>query len=128
MNTDQNGAVKPDIHSPFKDNADACKRLIRYHCFDQPVLSEKDLNKADEIFELTARHFIDKFSRMVDKYRCLLLKESMVKYTFLFYFNINLTFSLSFSCKVSFFMLVLCGILKTANLRFESFSFLHTPL
>lgn len=79
MNTDQNGAIKPDIHGPFKDKADACKRLIRYHCFDQPVLSQKDLNKADEIFELTARHFIDKFSRMVDKYRYLLLKESMVK-------------------------------------------------
>lgn len=78
MNTDQNGAIKPDVRMPFKDKADACKRLIRYHCFDQPVLSEKDLSKADEIFELTAKHFIDKFSRMVDKYRCLLLKESMV--------------------------------------------------
>lgn len=78
LNTDQNGAIKPDIHTPFKDKADACKRLIRYHCFDQPVLSTKDLNKADEIFELTARHFIDKFARMVDKYRYLLLKESTV--------------------------------------------------
>ncbi|GJQ75409.1 hypothetical protein Trydic_g23579 [Trypoxylus dichotomus] len=77
LNTDQNGAVKPDIHSPFKDKADACKRLVRYHCFDQPVLSIKDLNKADEIFELTAKHFIDKFSKMVDKYRFLRLRESM---------------------------------------------------
>lgn len=77
LNTDQNGAIKPDVHTPFRDKADACKRLIRYHCYNQPVLSQKDLNKADEIFELTARHFIDKFSRMVDKYRFLLLKESM---------------------------------------------------
>ncbi|KRT84998.1 hypothetical protein AMK59_2128 [Oryctes borbonicus] len=77
LSTDQNGAVKPDIHSPFKDKADACKRLVRYHCFDQPVLSIKDLNKADEIFELTAKHFIDKFSKMVDKYRFLRLRESM---------------------------------------------------
>lgn len=77
LNTDQNGAIKPDVHTPFRDKADACKRLIRYHCYNQPVLSQKDLNKADEIFELTARHFIDKFSRMVDKYRYLLLKESM---------------------------------------------------
>lgn len=78
MNTDQNGAIKPDIHTPFRDKADACKRLIRYHCFEQPVLSEKDLSKADEIFELTARHFIGKFGRMVDKYRFLLHKESQV--------------------------------------------------
>lgn len=78
LNTDQNGAAKPDIHHPFKDKADACKRLIRYHCFDQPVLSIKDLNKADEIFELTAKHFIDKFSKMVDKYRFLRSRESMV--------------------------------------------------
>ncbi|KAK5638151.1 hypothetical protein RI129_012446 [Pyrocoelia pectoralis] len=77
LNTDQNGAIKPDVHTPFRDKADACKRLIRYHCYNQPVLSQKDLNKADEIFELTARHFIDKFSRMVDKYRFLLVKESM---------------------------------------------------
>lgn len=84
LNTDQNGAVKPDVHTPFRDKADACKRLIRYHCFDQPVLSQKDLDKADEIFELTAKHFIDKFSRMVDKYKYLLLKESMVSWYMFF--------------------------------------------
>lgn len=78
MNTDQNGAIKPDVNTPFRDKTDACKRLIRYHCFDQPVLSSKDLNKADEIFELTAKHFIGKFSKMIDKYRYLRLKESMV--------------------------------------------------
>lgn len=75
LTSDQSGAVNPDIQTPFKDKSDACKRLLRYHCYDQPVLSEKDLTKADEIFELTARHFIDKFGRMVDKYRYLLLKE-----------------------------------------------------
>lgn len=78
MSTDQNGAMNPDISSPFSSKADACKRLVRYHCYNQPILSEKDLNKADEIFELTARHFIEKFRMMVNKYKYLLLKESMV--------------------------------------------------
>ncbi|KAK9887314.1 hypothetical protein WA026_021623 [Henosepilachna vigintioctopunctata] len=73
---DQAGAVKPDVRSPFRDKRDACIRLVRYHCMDQPVLSQKDLNKADEIFELTARHFIAKYDKMVDKYKYLLMKES----------------------------------------------------
>ncbi|KAG5879758.1 hypothetical protein JTB14_027044 [Gonioctena quinquepunctata] len=77
LNLDQNGAVKPDIHTSFRDKKDACIRLIRYHCLEQPVLSEKDLDKADEIFELTAQHFIGKFARMEDKYKYLLMKESM---------------------------------------------------
>lgn len=83
MSTDQNGAMNPDITSPFSSKADACKRLVRYHCYNQPVLSQKDLNKADEIFELTARHFIEKFRLMVNKYKYLLLKESMVRIIFL---------------------------------------------
>lgn len=77
MTTDQNGAQNPDIQSPFLNKADACKRLVRYHCYNQPVLSQRDLDKADEIFELTARHFIEKFRHMVSKYKYLLLKESM---------------------------------------------------
>lgn len=80
MLLDQQEAAKPDVHRPFKDRRDACARLIRYHCFDQPVLSRQDLDKADEIFELTARHFIAKFDKMTDKYKYLLMKESMVRY------------------------------------------------
>lgn len=84
LNLDQNGAIKPDIHTPFRDKKDASIRLIRYHCLDQPVLSQKDLDKADEIFELTARHFMGKYSKMVDKYKYLLMKESMVSKSILF--------------------------------------------
>lgn len=79
MNLDQNEAVKPDVNTPFRDKKDACIRLIRYHCLEQPVLSEKDLGKADKIFEMTARHYMGKYSKMVDKYKYLLLKESMVR-------------------------------------------------
>ncbi|XP_050300396.1 polyhomeotic-proximal chromatin protein-like isoform X2 [Anthonomus grandis grandis] len=74
---DQQGASKPDLQKPFRDKREACIRLIRYHCYDQPVLSEQDLSKADEIFEVTAKHFIAKFDRMNDKYKYLLMKESM---------------------------------------------------
>ncbi|XP_044742638.1 putative uncharacterized protein DDB_G0286901 [Chrysoperla carnea] len=77
LTMDQQEATNPDIHTPFQSKSDACKRLVRYHCMNQPVLSQKDLDKADEIFELTARHFIDKFYNMVNKYKTLRLMESM---------------------------------------------------
>lgn len=42
------------------------------------MFSESDLQKADEIFEATARHLLDKNAQMLSKYRYLLLMESMV--------------------------------------------------
>jgi hypothetical protein len=42
------------------------------------MLSHKDLEKADEFFEATARHLLDKFEQMVHKYQYLLLMESQV--------------------------------------------------
>ncbi|XP_046400804.1 trithorax group protein osa-like isoform X7 [Ischnura elegans] len=77
LRTDQAGALNPDVHTPFADRADACKRLVRYHVLNERVLSARDLDKADEIFEATARHLLDKFSQMTAKYRYLLLMESM---------------------------------------------------
>ncbi|KAG8226238.1 hypothetical protein J437_LFUL006340 [Ladona fulva] len=77
LRTDQAGALNPDVHTPFSGKADACKRLVRYHVLNERVLSARDLDKADEIFEATARHLLDKFSQMTAKYRYLLLMESM---------------------------------------------------
>ncbi|XP_065220592.1 mucin-5AC-like [Planococcus citri] len=74
---DQRGATQPDTHSPFSSTSDACKRLLRYHCLDEPILSEKDLEKADEIFEATAKHLLDKNAQMLNKYSYLICKESM---------------------------------------------------
>lgn len=68
----------PDTQTPFSSTNDACKRLIRYHVYNEQVLSQQDLEKADEIFEATAKHLLDKFRQMMNKYRCLLLMESMV--------------------------------------------------
>ncbi|XP_020712037.2 serine-rich adhesin for platelets isoform X2 [Athalia rosae] len=77
LKIDQNGAINPDVNSPFTSKSDACKRLIRYHCFNEQVLSSKDLAKADEIFEETAKHLLSKFNSMMNKYTYLLLMESM---------------------------------------------------
>lgn len=75
--TDQRFASEPDIKGVFNSVDDACTRLLRYHVYNEPVLSEKDLEKADEIFETTARHLLDKRSQMLNKYRYLLFRESM---------------------------------------------------
>ncbi|RZF49214.1 hypothetical protein LSTR_LSTR010944 [Laodelphax striatellus] len=77
LNADKAGASGPDTGTPFAGKSDACKRLVRYHCFDDPVLSQRDLEKADEFFEATARHLLDKNAQMLNKYNYLLLMESM---------------------------------------------------
>ncbi|KAG7188110.1 hypothetical protein KM043_015958 [Ampulex compressa] len=77
LKIDQNGATNPDVNTPFLSKRDACKRLVRYHCLNEQVLSTKDLAKADEIFEETAKHLLTKFNSMMNKYTYLLLMESM---------------------------------------------------
>lgn len=78
LKIDQNGATNPDMNTPFLSKRDACKRLVRYHCLNEQVLSTKDLIKADEIFEETAKHLLSKFNSMLNKYTYLLLMESTV--------------------------------------------------
>ncbi|XP_053972030.1 uncharacterized protein LOC128872896 isoform X1 [Hylaeus volcanicus] len=77
LKIDQNGAINPDVNTPFLSKRDACKRLVRYHCLNEQVLNSKDLTKADEIFEETAKHLLTKFNSMMNKYTYLLLMESM---------------------------------------------------
>ncbi|XP_066601507.1 uncharacterized protein [Prorops nasuta] len=77
LKIDQTGATNPDVNTPFLDKHDACKRLVKYHCLNEQVLSTKDLAKADEIFEETAKHLLSKFNSMMNKYTYLLLMESM---------------------------------------------------
>ncbi|XP_068974345.1 mucin-4 isoform X1 [Bombus flavifrons] len=77
LKIDQNGAINPDVNTPFLSKRDACKRLVRYHCLNEQVLSSKDLAKADEMFEETAKHLLSKFNSMMNKYTYLLLMESM---------------------------------------------------
>lgn len=80
LRRDQQDARESDTHTPFRSKDDACKRLIRYHVYNEQLLSQRDLEKADEIYEeATAKHLLDKFKQMMQKYRYLLLKESMVR-------------------------------------------------
>ncbi|KAL0277375.1 UNVERIFIED_CONTAM: hypothetical protein PYX00_004690 [Menopon gallinae] len=77
MRTDQAGATMPDTRTPFLSKSDACKRLIRYHVMDEKALSPQDLAAADDMFEATAQHLLDKFRVMKEKYKYLLMLESM---------------------------------------------------
>lgn len=36
LSKDQANAVAPDTKSPFKNNREACRRLLRYHVFQSP--------------------------------------------------------------------------------------------
>lgn len=78
MKIDQTDVLNPDVNTPFTSKRDACKRLLKYHVFDEPVLSEKDLLKADDLFEETAKHLLNKFSSMRSKFQYLLMMESTV--------------------------------------------------
>jgi Conserved region of unknown function on GLTSCR protein len=49
---------------------------LPYHVFQEKVLSQKDLDKADEFFEATSQHLLDKYEQMVHKYQYLCLMES----------------------------------------------------
>ena len=78
LKIDQHEALNPDVNTPFTSKRDACKRLLKYHCLNESVLSEKDLAKADELFEETAKHLLNKFSAMKCKFQYLLMMESTV--------------------------------------------------
>lgn len=78
MKEDQESARLPDTHTPFAGKSDAVQRLMSYHVFNEKLLSQQDLEKADEIHEHTAQHLLDKFSNITNKFRSLMLAESMV--------------------------------------------------
>lgn len=50
------------------------------------MLSERDLELADEIFESTAKQMLDKKASLFNKYRYLLFKESMVSIILILYY------------------------------------------
>lgn len=50
LHADQNTALHPDCRTPFRSRDDACKRLLRYHVFDQQQLSEKQMQKCNVFF------------------------------------------------------------------------------
>ncbi|KAH9423259.1 hypothetical protein DERP_003537 [Dermatophagoides pteronyssinus] len=77
LHADQNTALHPDCRTPFRSRDDACKRLLRYHVFDQQQFSEKQLQKFDELFEQASQTLLYKRQQLYDKFRYLIIKDSM---------------------------------------------------
>ena len=88
---DQNEAVNPKYKTPFSSKEDACKRLLRYHVFDELDDSPTEMVDAEEKFELKSMLHLRKYRTMLDKYHYLLVQESMVRnYDYFFFLEIFL--------------------------------------
>jgi len=74
---DQQEAVNPNYRAPFRGREDACKRLLRYHVFDEPTMDVNDLVKADIDFEKKSETLLSRYHSNLSKYHCLLLDESI---------------------------------------------------
>lgn len=73
---DQHEAVNPNYRTPFRSKEDACKRLLRYHVFDEPSLTLEEWNQSEENFEKKSASLLGKYHSMMSKYHILLLQES----------------------------------------------------
>ncbi len=82
---DQNEAVTPNYRTPFRSKEDACKRLLRYHVFDELDESPKEMMEAEEAFETRAEGLLSKYRGMLNKYHYLLGLENMVRLFFMFF-------------------------------------------
>lgn len=58
---DQHEAVNPNYRTPFRSKEDACKRLLRYHVFDELDMSPWEMEKADENFEIKSAITISRY-------------------------------------------------------------------
>jgi len=76
MKKDQQEAVNPNYKTPFRSKDDTCKRLLRYHVFDEKDSPLSDLIKADEGFSRKSDQLVSKYHSMLSKYHVLLLQES----------------------------------------------------
>jgi hypothetical protein len=73
---DQNEAVNPNYNAPFKGPEDACKRLLRYHVFNEIDTSPDEMEKAEDAFETKSCSLLAKKDVMLKKYHFLLAIES----------------------------------------------------
>lgn len=65
---DQHEAVNPNYKAPFRSTEDTCKRLLRYHVFDEIDTSPWDLEKSDENFEIKSAILIHRYDGSPQKY------------------------------------------------------------
>ncbi|XP_035232966.1 BRD4-interacting chromatin-remodeling complex-associated protein-like isoform X2 [Stegodyphus dumicola] len=78
LTKDQNGALNPDVKTPFSSIEDACRRLLPFHVYNSKVPSVVEIEKADETFNKVAVTLLDRFRRLKNKYHLLQIKESML--------------------------------------------------
>ncbi|XP_041366416.1 uncharacterized protein LOC121381247 [Gigantopelta aegis] len=77
LGKDQIHATAPDKKSPFKNNREAVRRLLRYHVFQSPGPPQKAFDKADKLFEQVSVDLLRKSDAMKAKFQLLLFDESM---------------------------------------------------
>ncbi|XP_067655703.1 BRD4-interacting chromatin-remodeling complex-associated protein-like isoform X2 [Haliotis asinina] len=77
LGKDQQHAVNPDTKSPFKDYKEACRRLLRYHVFQHHGPKQDAFKKAETLFDTVSEDLLKRSHTMMNKYRLLLLEESM---------------------------------------------------
>lgn len=74
---DQSSILNPDHKTPFKSVEEACRRLLQYHLYNTKTPTDEDLWKADDLFETASEQLLAKAQVMTNKYRYLILKDSM---------------------------------------------------
>ncbi|XP_043227080.1 helicase SRCAP-like isoform X2 [Amphibalanus amphitrite] len=78
LRCDQRAALCPDTETPFLNVADAVKRLSKYHVLQDAPAEPEQVLIEDEVFRMRAEYIRHKRHVMNNKYRRLLLKESML--------------------------------------------------
>lgn len=79
LSKDQENALRSDTHTPFHNQRDMTRRLLRYHVFQWAEPPKKLIKKDKEMFENCAEGLMRKSGAMFEKFRVLLMKESMRK-------------------------------------------------
>lgn len=76
LRKDQQEAVNPNYKTPFRSREDACKRLLRYHVYNEPLMDSGELAAADKEFDGRAESLVARYQVNLSKYHLLLLDES----------------------------------------------------
>ena len=63
----------------FRSRGDACRRLLRYHVFQNYGPSEEEFSKFDNYMEDISEDLLKKKDRMFEKFRQLLFQETLVR-------------------------------------------------
>ncbi|KAL5006234.1 hypothetical protein ScPMuIL_015040 [Solemya velum] len=77
LSKDQSLALKPDMLQPFTSPWDACRKLLRYHVFQERLPRRESLIKSEKNFVTKAEELMKRKDAMFSKYQQLLLEESM---------------------------------------------------